>query len=528
MRISEYGRQEAGDAAQSAHIIEQGAARLGSTAAEVGNQVEKQQTLHEVSQGAAASSALLANGAADWDNTLKTADPNNLGQARQDFLDRQQKRYDQFSSGFSTGQGKLWGAEHVANLQTHFNEKTIADVSRAAGESLKINVAQTADNLAAAIHNDPSTLDAALTTMKSSIDAMVANAHGLSGEDAIGARSSLNEEAQRRLAHLGVASTMDHNVAAGEAMLSGKYGSLLRPEDVQELQNYGKAVTRAKQADADHATLNQMRAEQKASEAQANRFLSSMAPPGPDGRPGPMQVPDGAREAVLRDQTMKPSEKMTVIGFMDREQTNMQKDETPRNDPQVSSDLIQRLGDAANPTTQEQIAKQVKEGNLTPQFGMELLAKSSSENSSAMAKLADNPIVKTEFDRASAQLTGATTMLTGPNSAVKYQIDQFKADTLRTLQDAAMNKQDVSHFLDPKDPDYLFSPARIEQYRPTKEQIKLQLVAPKQTDDGKPTTGVPGKTAPAQRPDLGEIMSKALNFAPKAAPPAADKYQGFN
>jgi hypothetical protein len=139
---------------------------------------------------------------------------------------------------------------------------------------------------------------------------------------------------------------MDHNVQAGLNMLKGKYGSVLTPEDVQTLENYGKSVTRANRQDAMIAQAAADRAERKASEARANEFLASMTVKDATGKPtGQINLPENAYATVLRDPTLKPAEKMSVFGFMSRVQEEQQSGILKPTDPTVAADVRSKIWD---------------------------------------------------------------------------------------------------------------------------------------------------------------------------------------
>lgn len=517
MRIEEMN-------AKGAQAIGSGIKSLASAGQDINTVVEKQQTLHEVTQGAAQSAAFLADKTKEWNDTINAPgfDINNIDTARQQFMDKFQQDASQFQGAFKTAGGQEFAANHMASLTDHFNAKTMGDVSMAAGAALKQNWTQTVDNLATTLHNDPSSLDQVRSMLKPSVDAVVANAHNLTAEDAIAARTSLVQDADRRLTHLGIASAMDHNVQAGLDMLHGKYGAALKPEDIQELENYGKAVTRANRSDALVARSNMEFNQRQASEASANKFLSNLVPKDANGNAimtGPVTVPDDAYASVLRDPAMKPSEKMTVFQFMDRVQKEATRDTTPKNDPTVAADLMSRLGASENPTSRDDITKAVQDGTLTFQAGMDLLNKAA-DPTGGMAKLAADPLVKNGFDAAQARIDNGTAAIgLGPNDAVKEASANFRVDTLRILQTAVQHGENIDKYLNPNDPAYLFDQKRIDQYRPSKDEIKNNLLAPRTA-----LGAAKAKSAEEDRAPLSDILSKALNFNPRgpAAPLTLD------
>ena len=86
------------------------------------------------------------------------------------------------------------------------------------------------------------------------------------------------------------------------------------------------------------------------------------------------------------------------------------------------------------------------------------------------------------------------------NQAVRDKTDQFKIDTLKTLQDVMAGGGDPRPYLDPKSPQYLFSPERVKQYQPTKNEIANQVVvkaAP--AKPGEEPAVKPGNLTPEQK-----------------------------
>ena len=134
---------------------------------------------------------------------------------------------------------------------------------------------------------------------------------------------------------------------------------------------------------------------------------------------------------------------------------------------------------------------------ITVTRGMELSARINRPATDAMKKISDNPIVKTQFDQAAAVIRGN---VDPGNQAVRDKTDQFKIDTLKTLQDVMAGGGDPRPYLDPKSPQYLFSPERVKQYQPTKNEIANQVVvkaAP--AKPGEEPAVKPGNLTPEQK-----------------------------
>jgi hypothetical protein len=158
-------------------------------------------------------------------------------------------------------------------------------------------------------------------------------------------------------------------------------------------------------------------------------------------------------------------------------------------------------------------------GHITPTQKADLLQlKAAAADDPVLAKsltrINDDPTIKSQFEGAFERLKGLagdkvmnTTIGAGINPAVAAKMAQFRADTLTTLQQAAMRHEDLAPYLDPNSKQYVFSQARIDQYQPTKNELATQLVAPALAK---------GAAAPAaERPSLEDIIRKNLSFPAK-------------
>lgn len=514
-----------GEYARAGQLLGQGFHTLGGDLQDTGNIIEKAQTVHQISQGAMQSAQFLEDHTQTWNAIASDpANANDLGTARQKFLTGMQDDLTKFSGQFSTPAGQEWAANHAASLLEHFTQKTTTDVSTIAGETLKTNLLKQTDALGSTVHADPSTLDFALSSLKPQIDSLVANTHGLDPRVASTAGAEALQSAQSRLVQLGIKGAIDKNVSAGLSMMkSDKYASMLKPEQLQELDNYGKAVTRANRADAAISAANAERAQRQASEARFQNTVKSFV-----GTDGQIAIPDGAQAKILQS-GMQKGDMLSALSLADSIQRRMDKPPVVSNDPHVTADLLGRTGDPDHPTTKADITDALDKGQITFTAANDLMRQVSDPNGT-IGKLNADPVVKSMFADAFARINGTTSYtLGGANSAVQSAQAGFKADTLRTLQDALAQGQDIKHFLDPKSDDYLFSQERIDKYAPSPEQIRSGLLGPRANTAGAAVQRATGDTAaprvgggrvlqPAQREDLGSILGKALQFSPKAAP----------
>ena len=450
---------------------------LGEAVGDVGKIVDEHMTQADISKQGASLIQLQNNYTQKFNDFAKTADVNDP-QAFQKFYENNWvPAINQWHEQSSTEESSKWSQAEMQRSTEHMQNVATAETGVAAGHAMILNLQTGVHTAADMVGHDPSSLPLARDTLNSQFQAALANKNlTLTQVD------QLKDAFPKLLSQVGESAFYGRLTQNSRAALtdiqSGKFDGMgMDTGRLTELaQARIKEDDRAQRADADHAMVMQERAATRASEAKASSLLQGLVPPmGADGKQGPLTVPDGWFQAVVKS-GMKPSEVMATVAFGDRIAKDAAAGTVAHNDEGVSGDLISRLGSADNPTTQAEIAAEVKAGKLTPQFGMELYNKASSENRDAMAHVANDPIIKSEFERARARLAGPSSVVGLGTSAATDKFQQFKTQALSVLQDVVAKGGDTAPYLDPKDPHYLFGNDAIDRFQPTKAEIAAQLV----------------------------------------------------
>src|SRR6185312_19826 len=144
--------------------------RIGSSIAAAGDVAVKYLDSQQISQGSKAYADLLQTTTQQWNDTVKNADPNNPHVAT-DFMAKLDDQLEYFNNdGFYTENGQKWAEAHVEALRQHMAEKTTGDMATLAGQAAMVNQQQTVNSLSATVHGDPSSIDFALASLKSSTE----------------------------------------------------------------------------------------------------------------------------------------------------------------------------------------------------------------------------------------------------------------------------------------------------------------------------------------------------------------------
>ncbi len=254
---------------------------------DAGRQISRFQTVDQVSQGAAGASAILADQTQKWQDITKNTDPNDLGRARQDFLQNSlQPALDRLTQGFGTPEGQAWAASEGARLADHFNSTTLLTVARGAHQAFMVNVGHMQDGYAAALKADPSlaTYQTTLASADTALSALTANTHGLSPEDAQAAKTTLVANMHHTLAQVMVASAMDQSPQAGLKLLADpSVAGALTPQTAEHLTIYGRELERMQASDQLRQVEMARIAREDVSDATSRALLTQDTVVGPDG-----------------------------------------------------------------------------------------------------------------------------------------------------------------------------------------------------------------------------------------------------
>jgi hypothetical protein len=174
------------------HLLTATGRQFGSAIEAAGNEAVRYLDHQQIIQGQVAYSNMLAAKTAEWNNTVKNADPNDPTVAQRFMAQSVEPELQRFSeTGFYTEKGQQWATAHVDALRKHFTEKTTADMSTMAGHAAVVNQRQTVNSLSNTVRSDPSSLDFSLAAMESGTEGVLASSPNLNAHDAARARSEI-------------------------------------------------------------------------------------------------------------------------------------------------------------------------------------------------------------------------------------------------------------------------------------------------------------------------------------------------
>lgn len=517
--VSQAGRFTEERARATGAALAQGIGSIGAGISHVGEAVGKIVENHLYQQNMIQQDASLAKMQSDYlesyKQAAKTWDPNDLSAPKQFMQDNWTPKLDQYMRGFYNGRARERGVQMWNAANEHMTNMMISDTSERGGAAAIINTHQAIDGYIKMVTADPSAIGHTLQQLDNTFNGI----KGGSALDAKGA-AAIEEEripAKQKVEMAALTSLLAMPNGAGNAAAQTFVTKGWLPDIGPEGQ---KLVTTAVRVQQDQARSNAFLAEMQKRDAEQTAAVKTMKELFPivnghiQADPNSDVMATVLKHADELGPQLGPALRLGMdiknLQATDANTTTNQttKDDLiagmalPPSDPKFTSPL--QIYKAA-------VNKQLSRQDLDFLIHMSDAAEHDPQIATALKTVAsDNPVIQAGLDGAKQRLIGASgaaagNAVSGFNPAILAASDKFKADTMRLLQMAAMQKQDLTQYLDPTSKLYVFSQDRIDQYRPTKDELGSRLLA-------KPA--VPGAT-PAAKPDLGEIIRKALTFPVK-------------
>jgi hypothetical protein len=453
--------------------------------------------------------------------------------AYQKVLDKYNEGQSQFMDGFRTERGRDRGVALWNESSKDVERQAIAGASATAGAAVLKQMHQLGDTLSQTVSADLSTLPNAQSQLDAAWDAAKSSGNltpermATLDEDHMRQKGVLSQSALRS-----AAAKPGANFAALQKFADQGGFAGMEKGAVDATIQEGK---RMQTSDAERGLiLNKMAQEQK-SQAVLGSWLKQNLVLGPDGM---ISVgPDAGKSLMAGVAGMQPAQIEQAISAV---RSSAAVAERARDRAAAGKDLVTDqsvrggfLSNMSQPVTSPDFPTQLKiyqahaDGKLDTEDTTLLLHMSEAAEHDPQVAAGfrqvseDNPVLKAGFDQAAQRLLGAAGPAgaigvggIGVNQAVKAKEDQFRMDTLRILQGAVMNHQDLTPYLDPTSKQYVFSQERVDQYRPTKQELQNKLVAP--------ILAAPASGTPAAKPPLEDILRKALSFPAKPGEPPAE------
>jgi hypothetical protein len=413
----------------------------------------------EINSGAANGAQLMANLNQQWEDTAKAADPNDPT-TKQKFIEEQlEPALEKFQGTFSTEKGQQF-AEHFADsYRNHMFEKTASTMSALAGEAVKVNASKTINGLASAVAVDPSThsIDNAFDVVDHSLGSMVDSSPNISAETGAAVKGEVNQTAKEQIVKSAVASMIQKNPNIDLDAIQKKYGDYIKGDEMKQFQKAAQVQAKVdflqnKAIEAYHdkqreraatAELGQNFADNVTFDADGKVTIN---PKFYDGAMGTIRKYPGAADEVARAQILFGQHQQAV------------KRETIVTDPTTQGDLLSRMTDPNNPTTETQILMEANKSKLDAHATSNLLALRKSLDDAPIK----DPVFHSTFESAKAIIEQS---FDGHENFGKFAYNFMTA--YRAASNAGTLKPDD---LDMNKPDSLISKS-MAPYKPTPAQI---------------------------------------------------------
>lgn len=271
-------------------------ARAGSAVASAGDVAVQYMDHQEVSRGSAAFTGLTARATQQWNDTVKNADPNDttVGPA---FMQGIEPELEKFKQGFLTENSQKWAEGRVDALRQHLSDKTTADMGVLAGQAAKVNQDKIANDLANTVRSDPTSLDFALATAKSSVEDAISTSPTLTGVEAARLRSEHLQATNVALVKTAALGRLEKNPNFDLAEFEKKYADYIKPAEIQELQRAAKTYQRLAQGEVRQQRAEVRREAKDDFNGQVTKLLADMMPQKPGD---PLRVPDDAYDRLRK------------------------------------------------------------------------------------------------------------------------------------------------------------------------------------------------------------------------------------
>jgi hypothetical protein len=462
----------------------------GSAIQTAGDVYVKYEDHKEISHGAAVASDMFVNLENQWNETLKNADPNDPSAAAKFKETVLQPALDKFTENFTTENSQKYAEGIVDRYRSHFDTKTAADMSTMAGIAAKQNATQTINSLSSAVYLDPSSLGAAIDTLKHSSGSIVDSSPTIDAETGAKVKAELNQKGIESLVKSAVSGMIQKNPNIDLDAIQKKY-----PEYINggELKMFQKAAQTQAKVDAYHdksAAIAQRQLDDQQVHNNATKVISNNVSVDPQTNQvtiNPKFFNDALE--IARKNPDAPSAAATVRTMLDWGESQLNKERKVTTDPAATSAIDANMF-SDNPTTKMDLLKLEAAGKLT-RSDAEIRSKIIDQRD----KLPADPQFKFAMDGAKELIEGRTS---GEKSlqAGKYAafMQQFLSDYQRQKAAGTLPPNALSL----RDPNSMLSKAMEAYKSPLAAAIGGNggIGAPAPRNDAMPAIPAPDQRAP--------------------------------
>ena len=320
---------------------------------------------HQVVSHAAATSAdILKNVNRVWNDTVKTADPNDpsiAGQFREETLE---PALQQFREAATKEGGQQFADQFADKYRQHMFEKITADMSTLAGEAASKNVRSTINSLGVAVNEDPSSLKFARESLDGSIEAVVDTSPNLSPEQAAQVKAELTADGEKHLVHSAVMGAIVKGGDWQRLANDPQNASYLDPKDIEQFGRAASVYQRVQKLTQEQSeAFKQQQGEQTAITKGTAIFTDNVSID-PGARAS--IKPEFFRQSLDLAATGGPVGASTARTLLDWGEFQLrQGDEPVVSNPEAISALTDRIFQTSKPLTQIDLMRAQVDGGLS-------------------------------------------------------------------------------------------------------------------------------------------------------------------
>lgn len=331
----------------------------------VGEAVDKYETHKEISHGSAVGSESFVNLEKQWNDTKKSADPNDNSVAAKFKEEVFEPWAENFKKGFTTENSQKYAESLIEKYRSHFDTKTAADMSSMAGQAATLNAHKLINSSASAVYDDPSSLATVLDVMKHSVGSIVGSIPTIDAETGAKITGELLFKGQQAAVMAAGAGYVAKNPNFDLDGFQKKYGEFIPPGGIKTLQK--AAQTQAK-VDAYHdksAAVQQRQLDDLNVHKGATDTITKNVSVDQNGKPiiNPQFFKDTLD--LARKNPDAPSAAATVRTMLDWGESQLNKENKAVDNPAAVKTLTDRLFDPDKPLTELDLMRASTKGEIT-------------------------------------------------------------------------------------------------------------------------------------------------------------------
>lgn len=469
----ETGRELGNSFAQGAHA-------LGSAVKSLGGIADDYMTQKDIAGAAEAHTRLSAQAAKDLPGIIaNAADP---VKAVQDYYENTYApAVGKINDSMSTKRSKMWSVEHSQSGAQAFMHTGISEAMNVAGARALNSFTKSIDNLSDAARADPHGLDNYLKQADSLIDGTKGTLSPTQQAHIEGQREKLKESVAVSAGH----ALAEQNPIQFQKDLDGGWGKgIINEQNRTNLGHYATYVAHQKK----------LQAAGTSSDITATWAANGPGGVGADGKPTQGTWNPNGIGWMANNPNVSEEDKQAAmrLGAMGNNVMIWKKAHFNTRHPaphgnmgdeymleQGIKDGKVKIGDIAD--GMQRYLQTNGQYGISDTTASRLMNKLKPEKVEAYSKVHNDPVVKSTRAMAEDYIVGQTmhqfANTDTSNPALKSRIQQFRMETDQILERAVDNKEDIKQYLDPSNPKYLFSHDRLDQYRPTKQELANQVVS---------------------------------------------------